>query len=152
MEERIGNQAGKITVLELFLIICISLMSIFVIYKGVKWIQANTAHGNDSMLVNTAESEARINSGNGAECVVQDCPSKTNGLCTHVIDAKGTTVGYLDKITKHIVGEKPYGYNEYREMNIGDQTYYGDVNTMVIQVAACNGEVSVSWVPGRSNE
>ena len=58
----------------------------------------------------------------------------------------------MDKITKHIVGEKPAGYNEYSEMNIDDQTFYGDPGTMVIQVTAGNGKVTASWVKGKGSE
>jgi hypothetical protein len=150
MMERQDHSIGKISVLELVLIIFISLMCLFVGYKGIEWMNANTAHGNDSMLANTAESEAKINSNNGLECVVQDCPSKSGGICPHQIGTDGTTLGYLDKETKHIVADRPYGYNEYTEMDIQDESYYGDRNTMVIQVTAHQGEISVCWVPGRS--
>lgn len=151
MREKWNSCSGKISNLEMMLIVLIALMCLFITFKGVQWAADNTAHGNDSLLANTAESEARINSNNGLNCVVQDCPSRSGGVCSHQIGNDGTTVGYLDKTTKHIVGEKPYGYNEYTEMDIGDMQYFGERNTMVIQVTAKDGVVTASWVPGRSN-
>lgn len=151
MRKKLKDTSGKVSVLEMMLIILIACMSAFLVYKGFAWAAENTAHGNDSLLANTADSEARINSNNGQNCVVQDCPSRTGGVCSHLIDNSGGTVGYLDKVTKHIVGDRPYGYNEATEMDIGDQQYFGDKNTMVLQVIAQDGKVTVSWVQGRND-
>jgi hypothetical protein len=151
MKRKLSDCSGKISVLEMILIVFIVLMSGFVAYKCFEWVGNATAHGNDSLLANTAASEAAVNSNNGQECVVQNCPSRTGGVCAHIVNSDGATVGYLDKVTKHIVGEKPYGYNEYTEMDIGEEEYFGDKNTMVIQVKAEKGAISVSWVPGRTD-
>lgn len=151
MKDKLADSSGKISVLEMMLIIFIALMSCFIIYQGIAWMGANTAHGNDSLLANTAASEAAVNSNNGLNCVVQNCPSRSGGVCSHQIGTDGATVGYLDKVTKHIIGEKPYGYNEYTEMDIGDAQYFGAKNTMVLQVTAEKGKITVCWVPGRSN-
>ena len=151
MKGKLTDASGKISVLEMILILFIALMTSFIVYKGFAWLAAMTAHGNDSLLVNTAVSEAKVNSSNGINCVVEDCPSNTGGVCTHWTGLN-ETVGYMDKVTKHIVGDKPAGYNEYSEMNIDDQTFYGDPGTMVIQVTAGNGKVTASWVKGKGSE
>jgi hypothetical protein len=152
MRDKFHSCSGKISNLEMGLILFIAAMLLFLGYRGIQWMAAKMAHGNDSLLVNTAESEARINSNNGMTCVVQNCPSKSGGVCPHLVGNDGTTVGYLDNTTKYIIGEKPYGYNEGTEMDIDGVQYFGEKNTMVIRVSAKDGVITASWVPGRSNE
>ena len=147
MTGKLRNRNGKISVFEMILIVCIAVMLLFLASKGFDWMADQTAHGNDSLLVNTALSEARINSNNGLNCVVQDCPSKNGGLCTHQVG--DATIGYIDNVTKHIVGDRPYGYNQSTHMDIDDKVYYGDAGTMVIMVKAEQGNVTASWVPGK---
>ena len=108
MRGKLKDCSGKISNLEMILIVLILCMSAFVVSKGLEWMANNTAHGNDSLLANTAESAAKINSNNGLLCVVQDCPSKSGGTCTHQYGDGEATIGYLDKVTKHIVAETPF--------------------------------------------
>ena len=150
MRGKLKDCSGKISILEMILIVLIVCMTGFIVSKGVDWTRKQAAHSNDTLLANTAESAAKINSSNGLDCVVQDCPSKSGSVCTHVYNTNGATIGYLDKVSKHIVGTKPYGYNEDTEMDINGTAYYGDVNTMVLQVIAEGNNISVSWVPGRT--
>lgn len=106
------------------------------------------AIGDDALMVNTADSVARINSNNGMNCVVNNCEGNKDGVvCTHLL-SQGY-VGYFDHGSNTIVGIKPYGYNEYTEMKADGVTYYGAVNSMVIQVIAKEGKMALSWVPGR---
>ena len=94
MKGKLTDASGKISVLEMILILFIALMTSFIVYKGFAWLAAMTAHGNDSLLVNTAVSEAKVNSSNGINCVVEDCPSNTGGVCTHWTGLN-ETVGYM---------------------------------------------------------
>ncbi|NCB32313.1 MAG: hypothetical protein EOM64_00280 [Erysipelotrichia bacterium] len=145
--KKLNNRSGSVSLLELILIIGISIESVFLIFVFGRYLVRQQAKGDDALMVNTADSIARVNSNNGLNCVVNDCASQ--GVCTHHQDDGYT--GYFDNKTNTIAGILPYGYNEYTVMEADGQEYYGAVNTMVIKVTAEEGVIQVSWVPGKAD-
>lgn len=144
--KKIRDRTGSISRLELLLIIGICIESVFLVYQFSRYLVNQQAKGDDALMVNTADSVARINSNNGMNCVVNDCGNST-GVCTHHHDEG--YIGYFDNVTNTIVGTLPSGYNEYTVMEADNQEYYGAVNSMVIQVVAKEGVMELSWVPGK---
>ena len=143
--KQIRDCKGRISLLELVVIILLIIEGAFLLTKGFGWYADKATTGDDSFLVNTADSTARVNSLNGMNCPVSDCGSA--GECAHL---KGDSyVGYFDETTHHIVAYPPKGYNQNKEMHIGDETYYGEPGTMVIEIKCKNGVVKLSWVKGR---
>lgn len=137
---------GKISRFELGLIVAVVCMLCYIAVLGINYVRNLFYTGNDTMLVEVAKDEARLNSNQGSNCVVYGCDKEH---CVHEIGMDGTTVGYLDRTTKHIVGFLPKGYNESSIMEIDNKTYQGEVGTMVIQVKANQEGVSASWVKGK---
>jgi len=101
-------------------------------------------NGNDSLMANTAESIALVNSSNGLNCPV--CGNE--GHCQHWT-SEGY-IGYFDNISNTIVGEIPKGYNENTTMEIDGKMYYGDRYTMVLQVKTSEEHLTVSWQKGKN--
>lgn len=133
--------------LEFFCIAGICLIVAFAAYKGVVYYCGAMARGNDSLKVNSAKSVAAMNlSDNG--CVVNGCEGGLDKPCRHV-DKDGYSTGYYDAVKRKIFGGNLPGYNEYTEMKIGDKTYRGKKNTMVIKVEAKEGRIYLSWVPSK---
>ncbi len=139
------NTKGRISLLELIVIIFLVIEGGYLLTKSLGWYCDKATGGDDSLLVNTADSTARVNSLNGQCCPVSDCGSY--GECEHF---KGQYyVGYYDDVTHHIVAYPKKGYNQNQEMHIKDKTYYGDPGTMVIEIRCRSGEVLLDWVKGR---
>ena len=139
------DRRGRISLIELIVIIFLVVEGFYLVTKGFGWYADKATTGDDSFLVNTADSTARVNSLNGMCCPVSDCGSSAD--CVHL---KGEYyVGYFDETTHHIVAYPPIVYNQNQEMHIGDQVYYGDPGTMVIEIRCRNGEVKLDWVKGR---
>ena len=145
MKRKLSEKRGYTNLFELILIIAIVLMAAVYFFLGGNWMRLRLEHGNDSLAANTADSIARINSNNGANCVVDNCGS--SGHCPHWTNQG--YVGYFDNIGNIIVGTRPKGYNEYSTMEIGDRQFHGDPGTMVIKVTASEGEVIVTWELGK---
>lgn len=138
------EKKGRISLLELIVIILLIIEGAYMLTKGFGWYADNATTGDDKLLVNTADSTARVNSLNGQFCPVSDCGS--HGDCIHL---KGEYyIGYFDSKTHHIVGYAPKGYNQNNEMVIGKETYYGAPGTMVIEIRCKDGEVYLRWVKG----
>lgn len=148
MCSKLKSSSGSISRLELILIIVISIESVFVVYQFGSYLVHQQAKGDDALMVNTADSVARVNSNSGMNCVVNDCDN-SKGICTHHYDEG--YVGYFDNNSNTIIGTLPSGYNEYTEMEASGITYYGAVNSMVIKAVAKDGTVTLSWVPGKVN-
>ncbi|MBR2787550.1 MAG: hypothetical protein IKD94_00155 [Erysipelotrichaceae bacterium] len=135
---------GRISLLELVIIILLIFEGAYFLTKGFGWYAKNATTGDDKLLVNTAESTAKVNSLNGTNCPVSDCLHGDS--CTH---KRGEYyVGYFDSKTHHIVGYAPKGYNQNNEMYIGDEVYHGAPGTMVIEIRCKDGEVKLAWVKG----
>jgi hypothetical protein len=151
MREYQSQTKDKISRFEAILIVAIIIMLAFFVHLGIEWYHIHLAHGNDNMKENTAESTARINSANGTDCVIQDCPGTMENPCPHYHDHVFT--GYWDIKTETIVADKPDGYNEAKDMSIGDETWYGDIGTMVIEVTSDGkGNIQLKWVKGAQHE
>ncbi len=142
---RRNDQSGSISLPELLIIMVLVLEGIFLAYKGISWFYDEMSGGNDRFLVNTAESTALAESLNGTMCPVYNC--QHGNLCTH--RQGGYYVGYFEETTHHIVSYRPKGYNQNSVMRIGRTRYYGDPETMVIQVKCRDGEIVLNWVRGR---
>lgn len=136
--------------IELFCIVGIGLIVIFMAYKGVLYYHNSLAKGNDSLKANSAESVAAMNL-TTAGCVVNNCAAGVDETCSHT-DKEGYTVGYYDAVKKKIFAENLAGYNEYPEMKIGDDLYTGDKNTMVIKVRGKADKIYLSWVPSKDQQ
>lgn len=132
-----------ISTVEMLCIIFLSVVAVSLIIMGLQWYRVQVRTGNDRMLVNTAESVARMNLV-GHECMVKSCDGGVT--CTH--QSAGGYVGYFDHPTNSIQGTPGAGYNEYKVMTIGDRKYYGKPGTMVIRVVNHDGEPELSWVEG----
>lgn len=139
------NKKGSITPLALILIIIISIEAIYLGYKGYKWMSNNMSDGNDALYVNTAESEAKVNSLNGVDCPVHNC-GNSSGDCIHHTSIG--YVGYFDSVTNTIIATKPKGYNSQTNPKIDGKEYIGNVETMVIRVTVNNNMITLDWVKG----
>ena len=145
----LNNRKGKISRFETILILVIIACLAFFVFIGLKWEKDSLDTGNDSLRENTAKSVAIVNSNNGIQCMIKDCPSYSGGTCTHQYGTDGY-FGYYDDVSNTIVGDLPSGYNDGTEMNIDGKKYYGDRGTMVIKVTIEPGEEPVlSWVKGK---
>lgn len=139
---KLKDTKGRISVLELLIIIFIVVEVIFLGYKGLHWYYVESTGGNDAFAANTAYSTAIANSLNGSQCPVSDCGSGKD--CIHYkVDEY---VGYYDEETHHIVGTPPKGYNQSKVMRIKSKIYFGDPGTMVLEIRCRNDEVNISWV------
>lgn len=147
--EILHNKKG-LSRIEVFCIVGIALMAVFIAYKGVMYYHNSLAKGNDSLKANSAESVARMNF-TSSGCVVNNCKAGFDEPCEH-IDEDGYKTGYYDAVKKKIFAENLAGYNEYPEMKIGDETYEGDRNTMVIKVRGKAEQIYLSWVPSKDQE
>lgn len=130
--------------IEIICIIGIVLVVLFVVMKGVQWMRVSMAQTEDAMLVENAERIAETNIAGGG-CPVNDC--KGGETCEHRTK-DGSYVAYFDHPNNRIVSEPVKGYNEYSTMTIGEQTYYGEPDTMVIQIVVKDGVITLSWVEG----
>lgn len=139
--KKIKNKSGVSTI-EFFCITFIVVVAVILIALGFRWYHIKMCMGNDQMLVNTAESAARINAV-GSECPVRGCDG---GECIHKTEEG--YVGYFYRPSNSVRGKKGVGYNEYKIMKIGDEEYYGEPGTMIIQIVNHDGELTLSWVEG----
>jgi len=145
MKTKLRKTDGYTNLLEFVLIAAIVVMAAAYFFLGGSWMKYRMNHGNDGLAANTAESVARVNSNNGANCPVDNCGS--SGHCPHWT-SEGY-VGYFDNIGNIIVGSRPKGYNEFSTMEVENRQYHGDPGTMVIKVTAAEGEIIVSWELGK---
>lgn len=136
------NQKGFSTV-EVLCISFLTIVAVLFIIWGFFWYRDNTHKTEDKVITNTAESVANADLVSGS-CVVRGCGGGDN--CTH--KTQEGYVGYFDHPSNSIKGEPGKGYNQYKEMTIGDKTYYGAPNTMVIKIVANDGILTLSWVKG----
>ncbi|MBR5341370.1 MAG: hypothetical protein IK151_05540 [Erysipelotrichaceae bacterium] len=139
------NNKGRISLLELVIIIVLIIEGFFLLGKAFGWTADKATGGDDRLLVNTAESTAAVNSLNGMCCPVSNCGS--SGECVHKM--AGWYVGYYDDLTHNIVAYPPKGYNQNQEMRIKNKKYYGDPGTMVVQIKCKEGVVELDWVKGK---
>lgn len=146
---QIHNNKG-LSRLELFCIVGISLLLIFMVVKGILYYHNSMAKGNDNLKANTAESVATMNLSTSG-CVVNGCEAGFDETCEHT-DKDGYTVGYYDAVKRKIYADNLAGYNEYTEMKIGDDIYKGKKNTMVIKVRGKENEIYLSWEPAKGQE
>ena len=133
---------------EGIMIALIVLFAVFFLVNALDWYRTALAHGDDRLMVNTAESEARINSGAGVGCPVDGCSGGTGAFrCVHWNGSR--YVGFYEHVTHKIIGTRPEGYNESAEMKTAVRTYYGKPGTMVIKVVTGGGTLSISWEAGK---
>ena len=141
---RILMDKKGLSVLEVLCITVISATLMFMAVAGLMKLDDYLDNGNDSLMVNSAESVARVNlTADG--CVVNGCSGGSE--CTHV-DSGGSSIGYYEPVTHHIVASKPSGYNEFRIMRIDGKYYTGAESTMVICVRGRGDSVKLKWVKG----
>ena len=138
---KLKNNKGRISLLELLIIIFIVVEVIFLGYKGLHWYYVELTGGHDGLAANTAYSTAIANSLNGHQCPVSKCGG-TN--CIHYKNDE--YVGYYDAVSHLIVGEPTEGYNQSRVMRIDSKLYFGDPGTMVIEIRCHDDDVSIAWV------
>ncbi len=139
----LGDKKGRISLLELVIIIALVLEGLFLLSKSFGWLGDKASGGDDRFLENTAESVARVNSLNGMSCPVDGCMGND---CVH---RQGSYyVGYFDDISHKIFAYPKKGYNQNASMHIGKKKYYGEPGTMVIQVRCKDGTVELDWVEG----
>lgn len=134
----------KISRFEAILIAAIIIMAAFFGVIALEWPAHSIAHRDDALWANTALSDGIINSNNGENCVVDGCEKEN---CEHM--KLSAYIGYFDPSDNTIIAEKPEGYNEETRISLDGNIYRGEINTLVIEVKAENGEVSVSWVEGK---
>lgn len=137
-------QKQKLSRMEVILIAAILAMSAFFIVLALEWPARATARRDDALRVNTALSAARINSNNGQDCVVEDCPG---GDCAHKHGKYW--IGYLDISDNKIRAEKTAGYNEERKIVLDDKVYRGRPGSLVVEVRSDGNNVSARWVEGK---
>lgn len=137
------NTKGSVSVLEVIVIPLLIVEVLYLLWTGFSWYHRHVAGGNDNMKLNTCESVAKVNSLNGMQCPVNGCDG-TN--CTHHIT--DGYIGFYDNVSNTIVGEKTQGYNESEKEVIGKEEYFGEVNSLVIEVKVVNGELKYRWVKG----
>ena len=138
---KLKDKKGRISVLELFIIIFIVVEVIFLGYKGLRWYYVELTGGNDGLIVNTAYSTAITNSLNGHQCPVSKCGGVE---CEHYKNDE--YVGYYDAETHLIVGTPPKAYNQSNVMRIDSKLYFGDPGTMVLEIRCHADEVTITWV------
>ena len=131
--------------MELILVIAIIAMSVFFIVLALEWPARATAKRDDALRVNTALSAARINSDNGQNCVVEDCPGGDD--CPHKHGKYW--IGYLDISDNKIRGDKMTGYNEEKKIVLDDKVYRGDIGSLIVEVRSDGSKVSARWVRGK---
>ena len=139
---KLKDNKGRISLLELLIIIFIVVEVIFLGYKGIHWYYVELTGGNDGLAANTAYSTAVANSLNGHQCPVSKCDGGSE--CAHFKNDE--YVAYYDLETHLIVGEAPKGYNQSKVMRINSKLYFGDPGTMVIEIRCRDDDVSISWV------
>ncbi len=140
------NRKGRISVLELIIILVICVEGIYLLGNGLGWYASHISTGNDALYVNTAESVAKVNSLDGTQCPVQDC-GDTSHTCTHYTGMG--YVGYFDSESNTIVGYKPKGYNSEQNPKVDGKSYTGEINTMVLRITTSSGSISLDWVGGK---
>ena len=140
------NQKGRISVLELVIILVICVEGIYLLGNGLGWYASHISSGNDGLYVNTAESVAKVNSLNGMQCPVQDCGNASE-TCTHYT-GQGY-VGYFDSESNTIVGYKVKGYNSEKNPKVNGRSYTGEVNSMILRITANEGSIVLDWVGGK---
>ena len=143
MKKKLGSSRALSTT-EVFCILCFAVILALGLILGVSYYRRQMRIGNDNHLVLNAERTATMDLV-GSTCIVRNCDGKTS--CTHKTGSYN--IGYFDHPTNTIVGALPKGYNEYKIMDIGDKTYYGPVNTMVIRVMYDGSMMILDWVKGR---
>lgn len=139
--KKLKDNKGRISLLELLIIIFIVVEVVFLGYKGLHWYYVELTGGNDGLAANTAYSTAIANSLNGHQCPVSKCGGSD---CAHY--KNGEYVAYYDAETHLIVGEPPKGYNQSKVMRINSKLYFGDPGTMVIEINCHDDDVNISWV------
>lgn len=137
------NTKGSVSVLEIIVIPLLIVEVLYLLWTGFSWYHRHVASGNDNLKLNTCESVAKVNSLNGMQCPVNGCDGTH---CTHHIT--GGYIGFYDNVSNTIVGEKTQGYNESEKEVIGKEEYFGEVNSLVIEVKVINGELKYRWVKG----
>ena len=137
------NTKGSVSVLEVIVIPLLIVEALYLLWAGFSWYHRHVASGNDNMKLNTCESVAKVNSLNGMQCPVNGCDGTH---CTHHITSG--YIGFYDNVSNTIVGEKTQGYNESEKEVIGKEEYFGEVNSLVIEVKVINGELKYRWVKG----
>jgi hypothetical protein len=140
------NTSGRISLLELIVILVLVVEGIYLLGKGLNWYSTRYNTGNDGLYVNTCESVAKVNSLNGTICPVNNCGNGTHS-CVHYT-SQGY-IGYFDSVSNTIVGTKPKGYNSTSNPKVGTKEYTGEVGTMVLRVTVDNGNVVLDWVVGK---
>lgn len=140
----ISNENGW-SVLEVLCITVICILLGLILLMGINTLDSYLDNGNDAMMVNTAQSVARVDLAT-SDCVLSSC-SGLDGVCTH-LNRQGYTEGYYDEITHHIIARKPKGYNEFGLMKVGENYYRGRKKTMVIRIEGRGMTIKVSWVKG----
>lgn len=141
------NNKGKISLLELIVLIVIAIEVIYYICSSYGWLDLHMSLGNDALYVNTAESVAKVNSLDGVDCPVNECEKGTQN-CTHYTSVG--YVGYFDSESNTIVGTKPKGYNSNANPKVDGTEYTGSVGTMVIRVTCKDGVITLDWVRGNN--
>lgn len=142
------NNKGKVSYLELGLIILIVIELLWYIANSYGWLDSHMSSGNDGLYANTALSVAKVNSLNGIQCPVNEC-EKGNEICTHYT-SQGY-IGYFDGESNTIVGIKPKGYNSNANPTLNGKEYIGDVGTLVLRITCNEGDISLDWVPGNDD-
>ncbi len=142
--QKLKSQNGQaLSVFELCLVVGIIIMLVFWLFVGSDIILNYQKRGNDNLRENTCESVAMVESNNGMNCPL-DGRSDT---CPHY--TSNGYVSYYDDISNTLVESKPYGYNDYNVMKIGNQKYYGPEGSMVIKVYCQEGHIQYSWEIGK---
>jgi hypothetical protein len=137
----ISLPSKKLNRLEFFLILAILIMLSFIAYIFLSFHAREVARGNDALTENTAESVAKVNSNNGADCPVDSCPG---GNCIHKVGNQ--YVGYYDSVGNKILSYPTKGYNSGDTMTIGEKTYKGRPGSMVLRVKTGDHKIQMDWI------
>ncbi len=146
MWNKLKDITGAVTRREVLLIALIAVMCAFFAIEGIRYLSAQQRKGEDALRENTAESVAMVNSNNGLGCPVDSC-GNNRGSCAHYVN--GEYIGYYDDINNAIIAQRPFGYNDYEVMTIGDETWRSPTGTMVIRVVTGDGKVKLDWERGK---
>lgn len=130
--------------IELICITGIIFISLFFACSVLNWYHVSQLKAEDKIMANTAKRVAEMNTV-GNPCPVHNCDGETR--CTHKTEEG--YVGYFDRPTNAIYGERKKGYNQYREIKLSGKTYTGEAGTLVIKVVCTDGEIRLSWEKGR---